>query len=829
MSSVHVLYDTDLVDSILDSLSSRLRDLPEPYREQIAPGLEQLADCLKCREPGEQAGGGEARPAQQENETKFQMLVESMPQLVWMARPDGTTDYLNQRAAEFDGFYQLADDTWTWQPVAHPDEQEGTISAWQRAIETGEPYEVEHRARMADGSYRWYLTRGIPVKDEQGQVLHWYGTSTDIHQLKEAELSLRASQARLRESEERFRTSVENLEDAFAILAAVREPGAKGEPGKIVDLRFEYINEVGCRMKQRSFEELVGHSPREIQPSFYTPELIRRSIQVIETGDPFIQEDVEYEEDEQRLRQAFQLRVFKMGDGVVVMRQDITRQKGVELELRKRQAELRMREAKERARSAELNAIMEAAPAIIWVTHDPDSREISGNRAAYEFLRASPGANLSTSAPEEQRPRNFKIYQNGRQLRPEEMGIQISAATGRALRDYEVEIVFEDGARANLLGNITPLLDEESRPAGAVGAFLDITARVTAENAFREIQRRFTVALSAVPISVYTIDRDLRYTWMYNPRHGYSVQQLLGKRDDEVLPLEDAAVLIAAKQQVIDTGQGIQREVKFPFDGQTAYYILTLEPIFDVAGRVVGMIGAGLDITQQRLMEVQHQETVSQVELQRRLNEHREKERQQIARDIHDGPIQNMVSILFNLQADKETIRDSNAQEVLDSIADELRRSVQELREVVNELRPPALLRYGLSRAIRIHCQDFHEKYPEIRIELDLTEDANLLPEETCLVLYRIYQEAINNIIRHAEASQVWVRYQPDGQNLVLEIKDNGKGFEVPADFVNLARQNHFGMAGMRERVEAVGGKFRIISRPGQGTRVEIKVPVVAQ
>jgi PAS domain S-box-containing protein len=789
------------------------------------------------------------------NEIKFELLVDSMPQLVWTARPDGTTDYLNRRAVEFDGFYQLADGTWTWQPVAHPDEQEATISAWQQAIETGEPYQVEHRARMADGSYRWHLTRAIPVKDEQGQVLRWYGTSTDIQELKETELSLRVSQASLRESEARlkereaelskseaalrasesqFRTSVENLEDAFAILSAIREPGTEDMPGKIIDLHFEYINQVGCRMKQRSLEELVGHSPREIQPSFYTPELIQRSIEVIETGQPFSEEEIHGGADGQPLCQAYQLRVFKMGDGVVVMRQDITRQKRIELELReseaqllRREAEIRESEAIERAYSAELTAIMEAAPAIIWVTHNSDAQEITGNRTAQEFLRVPSGANMSMSAPKEQRPRNFKVFQNGRELQPEEMGIQISAATGHELRDYEVEVVFADGQQAHLLGNVTPLFDEEVRPAGAVGAFLDITARVTAENAFREIQRRFNVALSAVPISVYTIDRDLRYTWMYNPRHGFSAQQLLGKRDDEVLPPEDAEVLVKAKQQVLDTGQGIQREIKMQFDGQAVYYILTLEPVFNFAGQVVGMTGAGLDVTQQRLIEAQHQETVSEMELQRRLNEHREKERQQIARDIHDGPIQNMVSILFNLQAEKEEIRDAKAQESIESIANGLRRTVQELREVVNELRPPALLRYGLSRAIRIHGEDFHDKYPEIHLELDLTEDINLLPEETCLVLYRIYQEAMNNIVRHAEASQVWVRYSLEDKYLVMEISDNGKGFEVPADFVNLARQNHFGMAGMRERIDAVGGKFRVSSQPGGGTTLEIRVPVL--
>ncbi len=355
-----------------------------------------------------------------------------------------------------------------------------------------------------------------------------------------------------------------------------------------------------------------------------------------------------------------------------------------------------------------------------------------------------------------------------------------------------------------------------------------ITEQREMMRAMRASEGRFRIALDSAPIAVFNMDRDLRYTWLYKGRYGFTVEQMLGKRDDELNPEFDLSDVIALKQSVIETGQGVRKEVKVRINGEWIYFYDNLEPITNEAGEVTGLTGAALDITEQHHLEVQHQEAVTQMEVQRRLLEHRERERQDIARDVHDGPIQSLVSVLFNLQAAKETIHDGEATAILDEVAAGLKRAVQELRAVVNELRPPEILRFGLSRAIQIHSEDFRVSYPHIKLDLDLVEDANLLPEETCLALYRIYQEAISNVVRHSDASQVWIRYYPSGQNMALEIKDNGKGFEIPSDWVSLTRRDHFGMAGMKERVDAVGGKIQIASKPGRGTTVKVKVPMGA-
>jgi len=131
-----------------------------------------------------------------------------------------------------------------------------------------------------------------------------------------------------------------------------------------------------------------------------------------------------------------------------------------------------------------------------------------------------------------------------------------------------------------------------------------------------------------------------------------------------------------------------------------------------------------------------------------------------------------------------------------------------------------------LEKAIRSHIDHFQKKHPEIHIHLDAVQEGALVPMEKRLALYRIYQEAINNILKHAEATEVTVRFRKDQEKAILEIQDNGKGFEEPPNELSLVRQGHFGLVGIRERAEAVGGFVEIISQAGEGTQIQVIVPV---
>ncbi len=120
----------------------------------------------------------------------YRQLVESMPHLVWMAGPDGLTDYLNQRSADHFGLSLETVYGWGWLDILHPDDRQLARAAWDVAVRTGTTYRVEYRARGTDGGYRWYLSQAVPIRNRSGAVEKWVGTWTDIDDLKRAKESL---------------------------------------------------------------------------------------------------------------------------------------------------------------------------------------------------------------------------------------------------------------------------------------------------------------------------------------------------------------------------------------------------------------------------------------------------------------------------------------------------------------------------------------------------------------------------------------------------------------------------------------------------------------
>jgi PAS domain S-box-containing protein len=191
-----------------------------------------------------------AEEALRASEARFRRLADAMPQLVWTAEPDGTVDYYNIRAAEYSSIDQITDGHWNWVPVLHPDDVQCTLEAWQHAVETGDTYVCEHRVRMTDGALRWHLSRAEPVRDEAGCIVKWFGTATDIHDLKLA-------QERLRESDQR--------KDAFLATLAheLRNPLAPIRHAAEI-LRLKAPSDPALQAVQAMIDRQIRHLARLI-------------------------------------------------------------------------------------------------------------------------------------------------------------------------------------------------------------------------------------------------------------------------------------------------------------------------------------------------------------------------------------------------------------------------------------------------------------------------------------------------------------------------------------------------------------------------------------
>lgn len=217
------------------------------------------------------------------------------------------------------------------------------------------------------------------------------------------------------------------------------------------------------------------------------------------------------------------------------------------------------------------------------------------------------------------------------------------------------------------------------------------------------------------------------------------------------------------------------------------------------------------------------------LELQQRLTQGREDERLRLAQDLHDGPLQEIIGISFQVKALKNSGAEGLDREQLQSIQDALQDLARSVRLICGELRPPNLVPFGLERSILSHANGFRAAHPELEVVLSLDQDGQKLSKHVRVVLFRIYQEAMNNLQRHAEASKVSIRFSMRKRRAVLEVQDNGKGFDLPENWINLARQGHLGLVGARERARDVGGELELMTAPGQGTTIRAVIPLAEQ
>jgi PAS domain S-box-containing protein len=137
----------------------------------------------------------------QQSEDRLRLVIDTIPAHAWSTRPDGSVDFINQRFLEFTGRSMEQMLGWGWGSVVHPDDLTRYIGDWQAAVATGEPMESEARVRRADGEYRWLLVRNVPLRNELGNIVNWYGTAIDIEERHRAEESLRQSEAYLAEAQ----------------------------------------------------------------------------------------------------------------------------------------------------------------------------------------------------------------------------------------------------------------------------------------------------------------------------------------------------------------------------------------------------------------------------------------------------------------------------------------------------------------------------------------------------------------------------------------------------------------------------------------------------
>ncbi|UZE26086.1 PAS domain S-box protein [Pseudomonas sp. B21-056] len=362
-----------------------------------------------------------------------------------------------------------------------------------------------------------------------------------------------------------------------------------------------------------------------------------------------------------------------------------------------------------------------------------------------------------------------------------------------------------------------------------VGICRDITERKHAERVLHAREQEFRALVENTPDVIARFNPQCCFLYA-NPAAqsllGRSQAYLLGKTSSEVSPLSQAARSFQRKlEDILRTGEA--SEAEFILDtpvaqgAEAACYQARLVPECDQSGRLVSILAVGRDVSAERAAERRLKDSHAQLRL---LSSHREttreEERKHIAREIHDELGQQLSALrmgisLLRLQFGAEQPLLVDRVQVLMTRVDEI---IQVVRNVATSLRPSAL-NMGLTSALEWLVSEFSQN-TGIDCRLSAPSARLLLDDERATAIFRVIQESLTNVCRHAQASRVEIHLEQDAEHLQIEVRDNGKGFD-PAQLP----KGTLGMLGMRERGHMVGGTVTIDSTPGQGARVRVNIP----
>lgn len=353
----------------------------------------------------------------------------------------------------------------------------------------------------------------------------------------------------------------------------------------------------------------------------------------------------------------------------------------------------------------------------------------------------------------------------------------------------------------------------------------EITERLSAKQALAVSEERFRSIFEFVTVGIKVLNlegRILQTNYAFQSMIGYTEDELVGNYFHKFLHSDDVRRAMNLFDDVKNNGT-----TSFRFEHRAVHKdqsVVSVKTIFTVIKKgnqdqtpafIVGIVE---NVTEQKRIEAE------MAELNGRLQSSMELERLRLAQELHDSPMQSLYSAIYRI----EELRNSATPELKEALGDvkqHIQEVLQDLRATAKELRPPTIFNFGLENAIRSHAGDVVEKHPNLNIHLSLAHDRQMLPEKVRLALFRIFQQSLANVTRHAKATEVHVRFSFDVEEAYLEIKDNGKGFEVPANWIEFVRRGHYGLAGAAERASALGGVLKVQSQPGHSTTIQVIIP----
>ena len=710
-----------------------------------------------------------AENALRNSEIRFRALAEHAPVGIFETDAAGNTTYVNQKMCAYTGlsFDELLNNNWT--QCIHPDDRNSVIRQWDKHLSAHSESSQQYRIVAKDGSIHWIQGKAIPLKDKNGAFSGYLGTITDI---TVEQLALLA----LSESEEKYRTLVEQASDAIYIV---------DEKGDLVT-----VNPAACHLSGYTEKTLLGMNimdfifPEDLDTNpFRFDEL--RSGKTVTIQRRF------------RISGNRELNVEclanMLSDGrILVFARDITERLA---------AEKALRESEEKYRT-----LVEQASDGIYIT-DSEGRILSANSSTARLSQYSEAEMLQMTIydlvdPDDlaKQPFRFEELRQGKTVVSER---RMRQKSGKLLQ----------------IENTTKMLSD-----GRILIFVrDISERIRAREELLREKKLSDSLINSLPGIFYLFDEAghfIRWNKNFEFITGYTESEIAGMHPVHFFDEANRSIILDKMAEAFRTGQ---TEVELPIttkNGERIPYYLTGWRV--IVENKPCLIGVGIDISEKKKAEVLLRQSYDDI---RRLASHltrvREEERKRIGREIHDELGQQLTAIKMDMAwIEKRLGEDALIKSKIRNVITLLDSGNKSVRRILTELSPGVNDNNGLIESLeRLNLQ--FESSSGIPVQFSADTDKLTLPQETANCIYRVYQESLTNIMKHASASEVTARLESTGGIIQVLIRDNGKGFDKQKG----KKITSFGLLGMQERVLSFHGNFSVDAAPGKGTTITFSIP----
>ena len=680
--------------------------------------------------------------------------------------------------------------------ITHPDDIAASIEFRKRVLADRDPInslQREKRYIRKDGSIVWCLLTTSVVHDDAGNIDYMVAIIQDISELKATEKALRVLENAQRLLAEQAETERARLADAQAV--AKIGSWETGFPGlKVIwsaeTYRIFEADENHFEPSHPAFLEFIHPDDRAKVDAAFSSSLNDQSLHAIEHR--IVLPDGRIKIAEERWR------VFLDDQGqpcrAVGTCQDITEKKQAESD------------------RAQLAAIVDSSNDAI-VSRDLDGTIVSWNHAA-ECMFGWTAAEAIGKPAQIMTP----VDRIG-----DFTHVLERVKSGETTAPFETERIRKSGARFDAQVSLSAVKDGQGKVVGIATIVRDISDRREQEAVLQKEKLFSDTMLDSMPGIVYFYDEEqrfLRWNRNFSRVSGYSPEEIARMGPLDFFGGSDKFLVEKTIKQVFATGESSVEAAFRSKDGSTTPYFFTGKRlVFDGS---VCLVGMGIDISERKLAEAALRDYAAQMRhLSWRLSEVEERERRDIHRELHDQVGANLSALKLDLGLINNMLHADNQKAIserLQKTRQMMGETIARIRDVMANLRPPALDDYGLLAALRNYAEPFAERM-KIAVSVDGDDIQPRLAIAVETALFRIVQEALTNIAKHAHARHVEITVKTTADRLTLLVTDDGSGFDTSGP-----RHDNWGLRTMRERAQAIAADFHIESSPGKGTQITVEL-----